>query len=59
MPPERKKNKNQDSSNSDSRSLSLYHSSQNSCHEENSSYFRTHDNRWVQHLENMHDDSIR
>ena len=35
-----------------------YHS-QNFCHEENSSDFRTDDNRWVQDLENLQDDLIR
>ena len=32
--------------------------SQNSCHQATSSDFRTDDNRWVQYLENMQDDSI-
>ena len=35
-----------------------YHS-QNSCRKENSSHLRTDESRWVQNLENIHDDSIR
>ena len=38
---------------------SLHHLSQNSCHEENAPDLRTDDNRWVQDLANMQNDSIQ
>ena len=51
--------RNQDSPNSDSQSLSFHYPSQNSCHQEKLSDLRIDDNRWVQDLQNMQDDSIR
>ena len=54
----REKNQSQDSPNSDSRSLLLYHRSQNYPHKENSSDLRTDDNLWVHDLENIQDGSI-